>query len=339
MSKPVAVLISDVHFTVPTLALASAALRAALAEAQRLNLPLVIAGDTLDSKAIMRGECVNALIEIFKEFSDVSIYVLTGNHDFINEKGKEHTLNFLKPYVYVIDAPTWIEDLSSWLVPYMSNGEELQSFLRTLADGHRIIMHQGVQTAYMGHYQQDKSSLPKEAFADFRVISGHYHRAQDIKCGRPRKGAVGLFSYIGNPYTLSFGEAEDGPKGFQILHDNGLLTQVPLDLRRHRILNLGRKGDSDSWNHPGKIPKDDILWVKLHASTLQLAKIDKKYIAEKFIGHSNFKLDKIPTDEAKLEASTEKLTGEQIFDMLIDGTDEQPAEKQALKSLWREVLE
>lgn len=333
-----AVLISDIHFTVPTLDLASRALRAAFQEADSLDVPLVIAGDTLDSKAIMRGECVNALLEIIQEGKSRP-YILVGNHDLIHEKGTEHTLNFLRPYATVIDRISYVENVGAWLVPYQSDTMKLQEFLNDAdTQGDLVIMHQGVQTADMGHYQIDKTSLPKEAFRNHRVISGHYHRAQDIKCGTPRKGAVGLFSYIGNPYTLSFGEADHPAKGYQILGSDGLLTPVPLNLRKHCVLDLDISYANDPWPKQ-HFNKDDLLWVKVRGSQMELAKLDKKELGLKLFGHSNFKLDKIPTDAPKFEVKSEKLSGEQILDRLIDGTDEKPAEKKALKALWREVLE
>jgi DNA repair exonuclease SbcCD nuclease subunit len=322
------------------LELASKSLRAAFEKAFELCIPLVIAGDTLDSKAIMCGKCVNALLDIAlnRQFREVTVYILVGNHDLLNEKGKEHTLRFLKPYWRVIEVPAFIDHLNTWLVPYMNDSQELQKFIDGQASGTRIIMHQGVQTAYLGHYVQDKTSLPKEAFADFRVISGHYHRAQDIKCGRPRKGAVGLFSYIGNPYSLSFGEAQDGPKGFQILNDDGLLTPVPTNLRKHVVLNMDVDALHNGSYMGQPIENDDLVWLKISGPYTDLERLNKKQIGMNLLGHTNFKLDKIYTDVAKLEVKTESLTEEQILDKMIDATDEKAPEKKALKSLWREVL-
>lgn len=334
MSKPKVVLISDLHFTPATLHQATASLLAAMARARCLNVALIIAGDTLDSKDIIRGSCANRLISLLADANDIAIYLMVGNHDLLNEKSTEHSLNFLKPYVNVIDSPEYITALDLYLIPYQTDSAELKTTLSHIESGATLIMHQGVQTANMGHYVQDKTSLPPEAFADFRVISGHYHRRQDIKCGRPRKGAIGLFSYIGNPYSLSFGEAQDGNKGFQVLMDDGILEFQALNLRKHVVIETSTK----FWRDIERPNPEDLVWLKIEGPRSQLAEIKKSEVA-KFIGHSNFKLDLIPTDTSAKVQEAQKLSGEDLFDSLITGLDGEDEDyKNYLKLLWREVL-
>lgn len=339
-SQAVAVLLSDAHFTVSTLELASQALRAGLHKAEELNVPLVIAGDTLDSKAVIRGEVANRLIEIFKEMKySQRCLMLVGNHDLLSEKSDEHSLNFLRPYVEIVQKPVYDRQLESWLVPYHSNPVELFMFLRDqCSPGQRIICHQGVQGAAMGHYVVDKTSLPRESFADFRVISGHYHKAQDIKCGRPRRGAVGLFTYIGNPYTLSFAEAGDPSKGYAVLMDDGLLERIPLNLRQHVII----EADVNSLRHElylGSPTGKDVIWLKVTGPASELAKINKSELGKSLFGHSNFKLDLIPTEAEASETDTANLTNEQMVDSMIDELSETTNHKAYLKNLWREIVE
>jgi hypothetical protein len=331
-SKPVAVLISDVHYNVTTLPVANTAMKAALAKAEELKVPLVDAGDLLDTKAILRAECVNALIDLFSK-SSTRIVLLVGNHTLINEKGKEHVLNFLRPHCDIIDSPMWDEELQSWLIPYESNSQTLQKTLSDIPGGSRLIMHTGVQSAFMGHYIQDKSSLPKESYANYRVVSGHYHRAQDIKCGRPRKGAVGLFTYIGNPYTLSFGEAQDGSKGFGVLMSDGTLERIPTNLRKHVII----EETVGEFKEVPKLATDDLLWLKVRGPKSELSKLNKKALGARYIGHSNFKLDLIPTD-SNVSQPPQKTTEPELLDHLISDLAESEEFKVYLKELWREII-
>lgn len=338
MSKRIAILLGDIHFTVGTLELATQAFRQALKTAVDLDLPLVMNGDTLDSKAIIRGECANRLIYLLTEAhaQGVDVHINVGNHDLLTEKGIEHVLNFLKPYANIVEEPTVIHAIKNAVViPYQNSSEKMQAILNGLPVGSLLIIHQGVMSANMGHYVQDKTSLPPEAYADFRVIASHYHRAQNIKCGRPRKGAIGLFSYLGSPYSLSFAEAGDGPKGFQILSDDGILELVPTNLRKHVIKECDV---SEAFNAIPNLNSGDLLWMKVSGPYSELEKLKKKDLGLHHLGHQSFKFDKVYTEVAQLKQKTIALADDALFDKLIDQTDESPDQKAYMKTLWRDVL-
>lgn len=337
--KPIAVLISDIHFTPATLSLSVKALTSAIDLSIDLDVPLIICGDTLDTKAIIRAEVANRLIGLLSPKRRQPTYMLVGNHDLLNEKGTAHALEFLRPYVQVIDRPTieFIGDDEVALIPYQNDPVVLQDAITAVPKGSVIIMHQGVQGADMGHYVQDKTSLPRDVFGDYRVISGHYHRRQDIKTGRPRKGAVGLFSYLGNPYSLTFGEANDGPKGISILLDNGHLEFRPLNLRKHIVVTR----TIDNLMAPVEgYAEGDLAWLKVYGSRIDLAKVKKKDMLSLFAGN-DFKLDKIvDTEEATPES--EAIKGEsdgERFDRLIDARSNNIIDANALKKAWRTLYE
>lgn len=334
LNKPVAVLISDPHFTPNTLELATTAFRMAQAEAMMLNVPLVVAGDTLDTKAILRGECVNRLIEVFTDpyCRAPKTYVLVGNHDLLNEKGSAHSLEFLTPYVSVVDTACICVDEKLYLIAYQTDSDQMLKKLSNTPAGYAVICHQGVVGAKMGHYTRDTTSLPPEAFADFRVISGHYHARQDIDTGKGN-----TFSYIGNPYTQNFGEANDPEKGFQILHDDGTLEFVPTKLRKHVIIEI----DVDVLPY-GEMPVStgDLIWLKLHGPKSALDAVDKKQLGLSEFGTENYKLDLIPTDNTSVQVESVKdLTESELFDKLIDSTSESDDVKTYQKMLWRAVIE
>jgi DNA repair exonuclease SbcCD nuclease subunit len=335
--KPIAVLTADVHYNLNTLEVADKAMRMAIAKANELKVPFIVAGDLHDTKANLRGECVKAMLETFR-LCEMAPYILVGNHDKINEKGLDHSLEFLDDTAHLVKFPVYVRQIDAHLVPYQSEVSTLEGILNEIPKGSLLIMHQGVQSANMGHYVQDKTSLPKEALRDFRVISGHYHCRQDIKCGPPRRGATGLFSYIGNPYSLSFGEAKDPPKGFQVLYDDGLMEFVPTNLRKHVVEELDLDAlqlyiDTCARPKPG-----DLLWLKVKGPKSELSKLNKREIGQRLLGHSNFKLDLIAIDSEVVEHKAQELTGEQVFDNIIDSLGETQEEKQYLKALWREIL-
>jgi DNA repair exonuclease SbcCD nuclease subunit len=332
MSKPAAVVIADVHYNIHTLPLADAAMRAAIAKANSLEVPLIVAGDLHDTKANMRAECVNTMIETFSQCK-TGCFILRGNHDQINEKAEEHALNFLgRSNVRIIDRTGYYNEVCDKfdLIPYHHDVEELRKYLKTVSTGRTIIMHQGLTGSASGEYIRDNSAINYEDVKDFRVISGHYHTRQDIKTGRPQKGAVGLFSYIGNPYTLNFAEAKDPEKGFQILMDDGTLEFVPTNLRKHVVIeiDLNEPGQKNPWYNQG-----DLLLVKVKGTKEQLLSFKKESLGISI----PFRLDLIPTStDIETPSDTKNNTAETILDSLIDSlpaTSEQ--RKVRLKELWR----
>ncbi len=347
--KPKAVLISDIHYNLATLPLADAALRQAVNKANELNVPLIIAGDLHDTKANMRGECMNAMMEALRERSAPTL-ILRGNHDSLNEKASDSSLNFLAKdafsiddYIQVINKPFYYEDCRLYLIPYQHDPVEFKKILDVTPAGYKVIMHQGITGSLSGDYIIDKSAIPKEWLADYRVISGHYHTRQDIKCGRPRQGAVGLASYVGNPYTLGFGEANDPEKGFQILMDDGTLEFVPTNLRKHVVINLIEA--YDGWNvidspNVHNIKPGDLVKVKATASKERLQTVTKEKIQKTLCTSVDFKLELIPLETSvKTTTETKSLSQSDLLDNLIDSTtnvsDEQ---KQRLKALWKELI-
>lgn len=328
MSKPIAICISDIHFNLNTLPLASQALKSALSKAESLQVPLIIAGDLHDTKAILRAEVMNELIQILSP-AKVKVFILRGNHDQLHEKSEEHGLNYLKPYANIIDKFSEYLILPNLLlIPYQNDSDRLKEFILRTPKDSTLIMHQGFLGAAMGDYIQDKTSIDPELVKDFTVISGHYHRHQTI----------GTVTYIGSPFTMSFGEANDGPKGFLILNSDGSFTREILNLRRHIKIEL-TVGEINSLVYDGsrKGPVEDLIWFKVSGPYSELQKIKKQDIAER-LGLENFKLDLIPSDSAPTTIDAENLTSEQVFDTLIDGTPESDEQKIYLKGLWREIV-
>lgn len=342
-NKPVAVISGDIHYSLSTLDRADKATRQAIATANELKVPFIANGDTHDTKANLRAECVNAMIETFKTAHFKPI-VNIGNHCLINEKSKDHSLNFLRPYATVVDFPIWLDEIKSHVIPYQSNSETLKQLLSTYDEGSRLIIHQGCQGANIGEYVIDKTSLPAECFKEFRVIASHYHPRQDIRCGGLWTDPVGLFSYVGNPYTLGFGEAKDPEKGFQILMSDGTLEFMPTNLPKHVILEVEAWKTYDLFDassYEGAFTKDDYVWVKLKGPESFLSKIDRADVQKALNLGPNFKFDKIPPEVVFTDAvqPSDPTSRGQTFDNLIDSIDGIEVErKERLKGTWKQLL-
>lgn len=271
-------------------------------------------------------------------------YVIVANHDRINEKNPAHSLEFLRNISHLVVNTTkiTIENKDLYLIPYNHDLQALRQGLKELPIGSLLIMHQGLNGTNSGEYIQDKTALSFEDVADFRVISGHYHTRQDIKTGRPRQDSVGVFSYVGNPYTLNFGEAKDPAKGFQVLMDDGSLKFVPTNLRRHIVHECQANNPLSMAAFPiNHISKDDLIKIKVSGTREQLMTLTKQEVANRCGLYEDyaFKLELIPTDAETTTVNVDNsVENDALLDQLIDSLKETSEERKTrLKELWRQV--
>lgn len=342
MSKPIAVIISDVHYSLPTLEVADAAMRQAIAKANELKVHLIVAGDLHDTKANLRAECITAMRNTFEK-APKETYVMVGNHDKINEKSEANALSFLEDLVNIVVEPLYLRlnefNKVIYLIPYYSNTENLKILLKRFSANSTLIMHQGIHGSNSGEYLQDKTAITKEDVAGFRVISGHYHQRQTIKLPQG-----GKWDYIGNPYTLNFGEANDLEKGFQILMDDGSLEFIPTNLRQYIVVNIDVKTlkyDGKTLKYMNGVTKsiEDLAWVKLSGSKEELSTITKAYVKQVLFLKQDFRLELIPTDESSTAVKDLGLSNETLLDSIIDNSANYTAEcKERLKATWKTLI-
>lgn len=321
---------SDVHYSRQTLEIADKATRLAIGAANSLGVRLMVPGDLHDTKGALWSPCVDRMIETLSMCSQLPL-ILIGNHDKINEKSDEHALKFLLGKAILINSISYDAHKDIVFVPYHHDVSALRMKLNKTfnKDKRIVIMHQGVQSSNAGHYYQDPSALTKNDLSGLRVISGHYHARQsfDLPNG-------GHFDFVGNPYSLNFGEAGDPPKGYQILYDDGSLKFVTTNLRRHYIMEVQYTDLTNTTIvSPGNY--DDILWVKVTGTKEQLSTLSKKKVAHDLIIQQDFKLDLISLDtKAKIE--TKNVSKSDMLDGLIDSlTNTSIERKTRLKALWK----
>lgn len=330
MSKPIAVLISDVHYSLPTLELADKAMRMAIGKANSLYIPLIVAGDLHDTKANLRAECVEALLDTFSECKRLP-YVLVGNHDKTNEKSQENALRFLHEHCILVDEPMDMPLTGLHGIPYYHDPDELRAYLKTFSKGSTLIMHQGLSTSNAGHYLQDKSAISRQDVAGFRIISGHYHTRQTIALPDG-----GKWDYIGNPYTLNYGEANDPPKGFQVLYDDNSLEFIPTNLREHVVMELDFSELNSERMFLGT--DQDLVWVKIKGTREQLSTLTKNWVGLDLDINQDFKLDLIPLESETSKPTKVNQTQPEILDDLIDSlTNTSDEQKERIKALWKDL--
>lgn len=327
---PLAVVISDVHYTLNTLELADTAFRAAIDKAAELGVPLIDCGDITNDKAVLRAEIVNRLIDTMQYAfrKRVDVFCLVGNHSLLNEKGKEHALHFLYGHCNIVDIPIELSGLK--LIPYQNNSKDFLDAIKQFPKGSIVFAHQGTIGGQLGDYVKDTSAFDPELVKDYKVFLGHYHKHYTL----------GTTVSIGNPYTLTYGEANDGDKGFLVVYEDGTFTREILELRKHRTLDWTTDNFFNFYNGKKRILYEDgaLTWVKISGPRQKVDLISKSMVGE-FFGHQNFKLDKIYTDNIKLNSrSGDNLSEAELLDAIIDSGEEAENYKASLKLLWREVV-
>jgi DNA repair exonuclease SbcCD nuclease subunit len=336
---PIAVLISDIHYNLNTIQMADNTLCQAIEKANILEVPLIVAGDLHDTKANLRAECVNAMINSFSKLK-YPCYIMVGNHDLINEKSSENSLNFLQSsLINIVSKPSYLPDVNAHLIPYQNTTEKVLQAIKGIPAGATLIMHQGVKGSNSGDYYLDHSAVNHESLKDYRVISGHYHTRQDIYFhGKKQPRDIGTFSYIGNPYTLNFGESKDPEKGFQILNSDGSLEVVYTKLRKHVLLEYRHEEIHLLKDYKENLNKDVLLKIRITGPKHSLASISKETISEVLPFFQSYALEFVPEDSSIKEETRLVENDADIVRSLVEGISAEDAVKKQLKVLFEEVL-
>jgi len=235
------------------------------------QLPVILLGDVLDTKEVIRGKCLNLIYNRLKS-SKLKYNILVGNHCWFNNEQSDHSLRVLNslPNVRVIDTPTFLyNNMNVILVPYYRNPAKFLHSI-TFSSIEFVIGHQGVKEFTLGSgYTEDEAVDLKDLTRFKQVIMGHYHTPMD-------KGNV---VYVGSPFSHSFGESNEN-KRLAIFHtDLGIIEYIPLDLPRHVSVTI----DLDN---PVNLQVDPVNHnrVILKGSKEQIDLFDKtKYNGVKFI--------------------------------------------------------
>lgn len=233
------------------------------------GLPTVWLGDLLDTKDIVRAQCLNSYINYFR-YSSLQHIILIGNHDWSTADCNQHSLEALKDLknVTVVDRPYF--EGKTLFVPYFSSHEAFKAAIKPYELPVYLFMHQGVTGCDYGNGFIAENELEIEALVGFdKVISGHFHRYQE------KANLV----YLGTPFSHSYGESNQD-KFLGIFNDeDGSLELIKTDFPRHITheldLNITDNLIIDEFDH---------VRVILKGTREQLASFNKsKYPGLKFI--------------------------------------------------------
>ncbi len=195
------------------------------------ELPVIWLGDMLDTKDIVRAQCLNAYINYFKN-SKLNHIVLVGNHDQLSAHTQDHALEALKLLnnVTVVDQPLQIEQIL--FVPYYRSPEDFRSVLgsfRPLKQGRYLFMHQDIISMDYGNGYISQEGNTLEDLKGFKlVISGHYHSYQD------KENLI----YLGVPFSHNFGDTQQDKYLGVFDSESGKFQTIPTDFPKHVTITL-----------------------------------------------------------------------------------------------------
>jgi len=192
---------------------------------ENYNLPAVWLGDLLDTKDIVRAQCLNTYYKYFST-SKLKHIILVGNHDYTTGECSEHALETLKalPNVKVVDEP-YMEGTTLFL-PYYRDNNKLRN---QLVKADVVICHMDIKSFDYGNGFISEEGIHPEELKDYKlIISGHYHKYQ-------QKNNI---TYLGTPFSHNFGESNQD-KYLGIFNDEDTsFSTISTDFPKHRTIEL-----------------------------------------------------------------------------------------------------
>jgi len=160
---------------------------------------IVVAGDILDTHEKIHSQLMNRAYKLIKSFRTIApVYVLVGNHDYINNQQfltDNHWMNGMKEWdrVHVIDYPLRLEGSSGQfftLVPYVPPGRFVDA-LDMIPDWKTsacVFAHQEVKNCKMGCIRSVDGDVWDAEWP--MLVSGHIHERQHVGANVLYPGSV-----------------------------------------------------------------------------------------------------------------------------------------------------
>lgn len=163
---------------------------------EHMGNPTIFLGDTLDTKEVIRGKCLNTIYNRVKN-SDLFFIFIIGNHCYFNLECKEHSLEVLKTLknVLIVDELTYYKNM--WFAPYTHDADQFKEWVKQ-AGQQVLFCHAEIQGFDYGTGLISKEGVEAKDLSNVKkVISGHYHKYQKLS----------NITYLGTPFSHSFGES------------------------------------------------------------------------------------------------------------------------------------
>lgn len=188
---------------------------------------IVVAGDILDTHEKIHSQLMNRAYRLIKNLRTVApVYVLVGNHDYINNQQfltDNHWMNGMKEWdrVYVIDYPLYLKRAGHTfaLVPYVPPGRFVEALdkIEGWKEVACVFAHQEVKNCKMGCIRSLDGDVWEAEWP--MLVSGHIHERQTV-------GDNVL--YPGSVLNHAFGSDNQGIS--KITFENGVMSEERVDI-------------------------------------------------------------------------------------------------------------
>jgi len=240
--------------------------------------PVIWLGDMLDTKEIIRGKCLNLLYDCLKK-SKLPHIIIVGNHDFFNLECEDYSLRVLEllDNLTIVDKLTFLEE-GVIAVPYMPD-DQFRSIIAS-SKSRILICHQGVTgfdygTGHIAEDEIDFKSLKKFKL----VLAGHFHKYQK----------EGNLTYLGTPFSHSFGETDQKKYIGFLDTEKGILTKQETPFKRHVTEEIDCDSEEDrDVNFKESFINNNFVRIILKGKKENIEKFDKSVLPTvRFIEKAN----------------------------------------------------
>lgn len=283
---------------------------------------VVLGGDLLHNHERLHVSPLNLCYKFIKMISSyVHVYILVGNHDYINNKqylSTHHWMNTLKEWnnVTIIDYPFLYRhnDNSFLFCPYVPNGmfekalKELESKEGKNYYKHVscIFAHQEFKGCNMGTFESEHGDLCKSDYPF--IVSGHIHKNQMLKQN---------IYYPGSCMQHTFAENEKNIIAYLEFKQNKIFSrcELPLEISKKitKYVELKDMKLINSESIEKKFKKEDKIRYIITGDKTKLSNFKKTKQCKQLLSCENIKL----VFQPKLKESNEHLLqNQQNYDFL-----------------------
>lgn len=283
---------------------------------------VVFMGDLLHNHGTTYVQPFNQVLKLLKEIGSIcTVYVLVGNHDYINNSQFLSDNHFLKAFggldrVKIVDRV--VSHYGLILMPYVPAGRFVEALdtCEGWKSAKAIFCHQDFYGVELNGIKMEHGDKWPEDFP--LVISGHIHEHQWLEKN---------ICYVGAPYMTTFAETDE--KGLSLFEFGESVKHTRIDLGMPKKLTVKLTLDQVK---KFKVPENTHLRLMLEgeASALSAFKKTKGYSE---LAQKNVKIVLCPTEnELSLNATIVKKTYLELLKEMVGSDDTE------LMSIFNEAL-